>query len=721
MKIIVPNNINLLSSNVSESLHSEWASGTTYAAGDRVYVTLESDGTTERTPHRIFESLVGSNLGNYPPDSPSQWVLVGSTNRWAMFDEFVSSQTENAGGIDVTVQAHGDRVALLDVDANTVDFVFSSELGTLVDVAGGNDGTLVNGPTWVDDGPTDDIPGALSFDGVDDRINTQATATKLGIDGDKPKTIEVWAFTQSFNNGGLWFIGESGVNGGEFSLRTETTDNEYRFIGFSQDIVFNANGLKSWTHFACAYDGTTVTVIVDGTEVASEEKTLSTVDTNSFTIGRRKSSSLDGSVTEVRIWNTTRTQSQIHDNKDKRLDPTKLKADPTTTTASDLTDNNNDGTLINGPVWTTGPSEEFLGALSFDGVDDYVSVDPGVDPTTTFSVETWVFPTSDETSNVRVVQYGDLSTKGTWALGYNGGNDTAFLRIDTGSVDLGPIGVGNIPRDQWTHLAGVHDGNRIKLYQDGMLIGDKSSANFTVPSGKSIGIAAQPTGQVPYTGRASDARIWNTARSQKQIQDNKDKRLTGTESGLVGYWPLDDGAGLVGYWPENYEEKTVDLNEPFVTDWFEYFFAPIERRRSLAVDKPTLGIDRVQITVNDADTAKVGTVVVGDTVNIATATFGIQVGFEDFSRKETNDFGETTLVERDSARLLNVPVFLSQETPAEVINRIAGTRGTAVLWDANENNSQFDALRTFGFFRDFDMDVSGPSDETYNIEIRGLT
>ena len=153
---------------------------------------------------------------------------------------------------------------------------------------------------------------------------------------------------------------------------------------------------------------------------------------------------------------------------------------------------------------------------------------------------------------------------------------------------------------------------------------------------------------------------------------------------------------------------------------FEYFFAPIERRRSLTLGLPT-GTAEIDVTVNDPGTAKVGTTLIGDTVNIATATFGTQVGFEDFSRKETNDFGETTLVERNSARLLNVPAFLTDNTPAQVINRIAGTRGTAVLWDANESGSQFDALRTFGFFRDFDMDVSGPNNETYNIEIRGLT
>ena len=40
------------------------------------------------------------------------------------------------------------------------------------------------------------------------------------------------------------------------------------------------------------------------------------------------------------------------------------------TTASDSVDTN-DGTLVNGPVWTSG---QVGGALSFDGFDDYVTV-----------------------------------------------------------------------------------------------------------------------------------------------------------------------------------------------------------------------------------------------------------------------------------------------------------------------------------------------------------
>ena len=62
------------------------------------------------------------------------------------------------------------------------------------------------------------------------------------------------------------------------------------------------------------------------------------------------------------------------------------------TTAYDYSGNNNNGTLVNGPTWTTG---KVGGALSFDGVDDYVNLGPKpvLDFQNNFTVCTW-FKTS---------------------------------------------------------------------------------------------------------------------------------------------------------------------------------------------------------------------------------------------------------------------------------------------------------------------------------------
>ncbi|PTR17507.1 hypothetical protein C8R31_101671 [Nitrosospira sp. Nsp2] len=115
MKIVVPITINdaaLISTNVSETLHPPYDAGYVYALGDRVSI-IGSD------IHEVYESLVASNVGNDPAASTTKWVYVSATNPWLMFDKSVTSQTENADSIDVSLQATGriSALALLNVSA----------------------------------------------------------------------------------------------------------------------------------------------------------------------------------------------------------------------------------------------------------------------------------------------------------------------------------------------------------------------------------------------------------------------------------------------------------------------------------------------------------------------------------------------------------------------------------------------------------------------------
>ena len=48
------------------------------------------------------------------------------------------------------------------------------------------------------------------------------------------------------------------------------------------------------------------------------------------------------------------------------------------------------------------------------------------------------------------------------------------------------------------------------------------------------------SGITPHLNGCPDDRIWNVARTPEQIAANYTNRLTGTEEGLVGYWPLKD-------------------------------------------------------------------------------------------------------------------------------------------------------------------------------------
>lgn len=130
MKLIRPNTIDdaaFLSSNVAATDEAAWDSGTTYALGDRVQV----DATDS---HKIYESLQAANTNHIPASSPTWWVEVGSTNRWAMFDGVVGSQTTNADTVTVSLRASGriDSVALLNLTAASVSVTMTDATAGVV-------------------------------------------------------------------------------------------------------------------------------------------------------------------------------------------------------------------------------------------------------------------------------------------------------------------------------------------------------------------------------------------------------------------------------------------------------------------------------------------------------------------------------------------------------------------------------------------------------------
>ena len=117
----IADNALLESSTAPVSSLDEYASGTTYAADDQVKVSYESDGTTPRFPVEEYTSLADSNADNYPPDDPTKWLLNGASNRWAMFDEFVNTLSEDTDSIEVEVDSSKtNMIGLFRLQAKTV-------------------------------------------------------------------------------------------------------------------------------------------------------------------------------------------------------------------------------------------------------------------------------------------------------------------------------------------------------------------------------------------------------------------------------------------------------------------------------------------------------------------------------------------------------------------------------------------------------------------------
>jgi len=100
----------------------------------------------------------------------------------------------------------------------------------------------------------------------------------------------------------------------------------------------------------------------------------------------------------------------------------------------------------------------------------------------------------------------------------------------------------------WYHAAATYDGTNWRLYLNGNLeadlpIGASPRADSIQHFG--IGSALDSTGTPSgyFAGLVREARVWNYARSETEIQDNLNVDIP-SAAGLVGRWGLDTGSGM---------------------------------------------------------------------------------------------------------------------------------------------------------------------------------
>lgn len=109
MRIIRPTEVTdarLLSSSVPENDYPVWVAGSPYTKGTRVIVLAT---------HTIYEAL-NDNTGVDPTTNTPEWLAIGHTNRWAMFDEKIGTSTTAVGSINLSLNLGIiSGIALLDL------------------------------------------------------------------------------------------------------------------------------------------------------------------------------------------------------------------------------------------------------------------------------------------------------------------------------------------------------------------------------------------------------------------------------------------------------------------------------------------------------------------------------------------------------------------------------------------------------------------------------
>lgn len=167
-------------------------------------------------------------------------------------------------------------------------------------------------------------------------------------------------------------------------------------------------------------------------------------------------------------------------------------------------------------------------------------------------------------------------------------------------------------------------------------------------------------------------------------------------------------------------QRTVSLVDAGVTDWYEWFFAPIGRQTDFVLlDLPAYGTATLSVVIdNAAGTAACGHLVMGRQAEIGVALYGSGVGITDYSRKEADAFGNAIVVERSFSKRAEFDVMVETHQISRVQRLLAGIRAQPVVWIGAEG---YESTVLFGYYRDFSISISGPSASDATITVEGLT
>ena len=367
-------------------------------------------------------------------------------------------------------------------------------------------------------------------------------------------------------------------NGLRYVIHTENSDGTTREI-FIPEILRD----NEWIHIAAVSGPGGMKLFLNGFMVGSNRYTGSFSQINTGDLNRlgrdtnfeSKPSNEDfhGQMDEFRVWDYERTEAQIKANMFANLRGSESglvglwNFDDPNNPGKDKTGNSADGEVFGDAKVVSatrlqnsqGPRTEM--ALHLDGDGDYVELPMNIFTNLTeATVEVWakwdafqnfsrIFDFGAYGQAMNIINHGVTSDLRFNLYPDSARNDTSLRRVIHVS--------GSLQLDEWIHLAAVSGPGGMKLYANGMLLGEHSlEASFadikvaqTNYVGRGLGMGRRMPDGFPhdqdFSGQIDELRVWDHRRTEDQIRSNMRSTLSGNEPGLAGLWSF-DGTGEDG-------------------------------------------------------------------------------------------------------------------------------------------------------------------------------
>ena len=313
-------------------------------------------------------------------------------------------------------------------------------------------------------------------------------------------TFEAWIYPTSLATIQPIYAAFSTPNNGELVLNTSGNVVFRYWTGVEQKVTTSATvTLNTWSHIAFVYDGTNLSIYINGTRYANAVKVSGAdTSTNPLNIGTSRYGSsgstqtyFTGYISNVRVVNGTALYTSNFTPSTTPLTAVSGTSLLTCQSNRFIDNSSNNFTLTrNGdvkvqrfsPFNPTAPYDAATigGSGYFDGTGDYLTVPDNAAlnlSSGSWTIEGFVYLTGGA-SNYKTVISKRSGGTAEWEVGVDPSN---YLYFYTSSVY---VATSPMLLNAWNHFAVVYNGTNLVIYQNGVAV--KTQAGVTAASGSSI-------------------------------------------------------------------------------------------------------------------------------------------------------------------------------------------------------------------------------------------
>jgi hypothetical protein len=478
--------------------------------------TLYLNGSSQTSNSRSLTNTRGYRVGAYYTGSSSGEYWSGEIAEILIFNRALSS-TEMK-------QVHtylGQKWGISNTDRSIIDLSNNNNNGSFGGASGSQN--VANMPLY-------DFynKGSLKFDGSND----YSILTSNSFSSFSTFTISIWAYLKTLTTKGMLFkSSKDSANQIIFEIENSQlhwavrSSNTWSPDGYSSAVVV----ANTWQNFVVTVDGSGWKLYINGSQNGGSTQTsnfTSIGTTQNYYIGYSPDGfygdgrPLDGNISNTLIYSRALSATEISQNYEAQkskfantivqqglvlnLDAGNIYSYAGSgTTFYDVSGNSNNGTLTNGPTY----SSDVGGAIVFDGTNDYVSI-PDINFTAA-TIDIWVYINAYDVGG-SVFVYQSSSGFEVWS-DLNG--LIRYNKNPNAGLTSGP----GFTLNSWNNIVATSDGTINKLYLNNVNIGSTNGVIFDNTAGD---IRISGYGSYMVNGKCAMLKMYNRALSVTEITQN---------------------------------------------------------------------------------------------------------------------------------------------------------------------------------------------------------